>query len=72
MTWKKKYRLVGITPGPLVTRQFGELNFANDNLPIEKLDKLYESGCRFLAKVEQKPAKKGFNLNKEEDARESG
>jgi hypothetical protein len=56
MSWKRKYRLVGVEPGPIVTRQFGELNFADENLSVEKLDKLYEAGFRFLDKV-QKPAK---------------
>jgi hypothetical protein len=59
MGWKKKYKLVGLQPGVVVTRQFGEIDFSKQELDIAKLDKLYQSGFPFLEKIKPATIDKG-------------
>ncbi len=52
--WTEKYKVIGVKPGKVITRKFGTLDFSKDNIPVEKCDKLYESGFPYLEKIEKK------------------
>jgi hypothetical protein len=54
MSWKDQYRVVGIVPGKVITRQCGEIDFSSDKIPVEIIEKLYKSGCRYLKPIRKK------------------
>lgn len=54
--WKSKYKVVGVKPGKIRTKKFGDLDFSKDNIPVEKCDKLYESGFPYLEPIKKTTA----------------
>ncbi|TLX73712.1 hypothetical protein E9993_14740 [Labilibacter sediminis] len=48
MGWKTKFKLVGVKPGKIMTRQFGVLDFSRDDVPVEKCDRLVKDGFPYL------------------------
>ena len=46
--WERYFKLCNIKPGKVVIHKFGLINFADPNIPPEKVLKIYKSGCRFL------------------------
>jgi len=54
MSWRKKYRVIKVVPGPVVTQQFGKIDLSSDKLDVKMLDILYEAGCPYLEKIERK------------------
>jgi len=59
MGWQKRFKVVGVVPGKIFTRQFGELDLSNPNIPVEKIERLVADGCRFVELIpdESKPNK---------------
>ena len=59
MGWKDKYQVVGIVPGRVITKANGEVNLADEDLPVELIDGVFASGSAYLKlKPTPKPAKK--------------
>lgn len=54
MSWKDSYKVVGIVPGKVITRQCGPVDFSKDDIPIEIIEKLYKSGSRYLKPIRKK------------------
>ena len=54
MGWRKKYRVVKVVPGPVVTRKHGKVDLSSDKLDLKMLDELYTSGFPSLEKIERK------------------
>jgi hypothetical protein len=52
--WKDQYKVVGIIPGKVVTRQFGTIDFGSDDIPLEKIEKLYKDGFPYLKPIRKK------------------
>lgn len=46
--WKSYFKFVKLKPGRVVTAQFGEIDFSADNIGIEIIQALYESGFPYL------------------------
>lgn len=62
--WKDNFKLIGIKPGKVITRQFGELDFSRDDLPEEQLEELCKSGFPYLKPIRKKQPKKSENEGK--------
>ncbi|MFA5816852.1 MAG: hypothetical protein WC865_14665 [Bacteroidales bacterium] len=48
MTWKDYFTLIKVQPGRIVTPRFGTLDFADPNLPVEKVQALFEDDFPYL------------------------
>ena len=46
--WKTYFKFVKLEPGRVVTALFGELDFSADDIGIEIIKALYESGFPYL------------------------
>jgi hypothetical protein len=46
--WKTYFKFVKLEPGRVVTAMFGELDFSADDIGIEIIKALYESGFPYL------------------------
>ena len=46
--WKSYFKFVKLEPGRVVTALFGELDFSADDIGIEIIQALYESGFPYL------------------------
>ena len=46
--WKRYFKFIKLRPGRVVTALLGELDFSQDNIPIEKIKALYESDFPYL------------------------
>jgi hypothetical protein len=49
--WTDKYKVVGIVPGRVIIPKFGVVDFSDEKLPIELMDKLYKAGCSHLKPI---------------------
>lgn len=58
MSWKEKFRLVGIKPGVVIFPTYGHVDFARDDLDEGLVDKIYSSGCPYLRKKRKKKTDK--------------
>jgi len=58
MSWKEHYKVVGIVPGKVITRQAGPIDFSRDDIPLATIEKLYQSGCRYLKPIRKKHTSK--------------
>lgn len=58
MSWKDQYRVVGVKPGRIITRQYGEMDFTHDDIPCEKCERLVKEGFPYLERI---PKPKGNN-----------
>lgn len=47
--WKKYFTFVKLKPGRVVTTLFGEIDFSRDDIPLEKVQKLFENDFPYLA-----------------------
>ncbi|TSA37098.1 MAG: hypothetical protein D4R64_06180 [Porphyromonadaceae bacterium] len=48
MTWKDYFTLIKVQPGRIVTPRFGTLDFSDPNLPVEKVQALFEDDFPYL------------------------
>ncbi|MFA5815888.1 MAG: hypothetical protein WC865_09750 [Bacteroidales bacterium] len=48
MTWKDYFTLIKVQPGRIVTPRFGTLDFSDPNLPVDKLQALFEDDFPYL------------------------
>lgn len=48
MIWTDYFTLIKVLPGRIVTPRFGSLDFADPNLPVDKVKALYEEGFPYL------------------------
>ena len=48
MIWTDYFTLIKVQPGRIVTPRFGTLDFSNPNLPVEKLQALFEDDFPYL------------------------
>jgi hypothetical protein len=55
--WKDKYKVVGVKPGKIHTKQFGQLDFSRDDIPVKTCDKLVEDNFPYLKPIKQSPKK---------------
>ena len=46
--WKRYFKFIKLQPGRVITALFGELDFSQDNIPVEKIQALYESDFPYL------------------------
>ena len=46
--WKKYFKFIKLQPGRVITPLFGELDFSQDNIPVEKIRELYENDFPYL------------------------
>ncbi len=46
--WKRYFNFIKLQPGRVITALFGELDFSQDNIPVEKIQALYESDFPYL------------------------
>jgi hypothetical protein len=51
--WKTYFKFVKLEPGRVVTALFGELDFSADDIGIEIIKALYESGFPYLEITEE-------------------
>ena len=51
--WKRYFKFIKLKPGKVVTAKFGELDFSADNIGIEIIKALYESGFPYLQITEE-------------------
>ena len=51
--WKTYFNFVKLEPGRVVTALFGELDFSADDIGIEIIQALYESGFPYLEITEE-------------------
>jgi hypothetical protein len=51
--WKSYFNFVKLEPGRVVTALFGELDFSADDIGIEIIQALYESGFPYLEITEE-------------------
>lgn len=58
MAWSDKYKLVGIVPGVVVTRQFGSIDFRRNDIPEEVCDALVKQKFPYLVPLPPKKAVK--------------
>lgn len=59
MSWKNKYKVVGVKPGPVVTPRHGRIDLRRDDLPLKTMDELYKDKVPYLEKIhETKPETK--------------
>ena len=54
--WKTYFKFVKLEPGRVVTALFGELDFSVDDIGIEIIQTLYESGFPYLEITEERKA----------------
>ena len=48
MIWTDYFTLIKVLPGRIVTPRFGTLDFSDPNLPVEKLQALFEDDFLYL------------------------
>ena len=48
MIWTDYFTLIKVLPGRIVTPRFGTLDFSDPNLPVEKLQALFEDDFPYL------------------------
>ncbi|MFA5816207.1 MAG: hypothetical protein WC865_11355 [Bacteroidales bacterium] len=48
MIWTDYFTLIKVLPGRIVTPRFGTLDFSDANLPVEKLQALFEDDFPYL------------------------
>lgn len=60
MAWTDRYRLKGIVPGVVVTKQFGSIDFSRNDVPEDVCDKLVKSNFPYLELLPPKKAVKAF------------
>lgn len=48
--WSEKYKIVGITPGPVYINNYGTVDFSDPLLPIDLVDDIFDAGCIYLRK----------------------
>lgn len=65
-SWINKFEVVGIIPGKILFHGM-ILDLSDEKLPLEKVQKLYDSGCKYLKlKEDTKPDKnKGEKISEE-------
>jgi len=51
--WKRYFKFIKLKPGKVVTAQFGQIDFSADNIGIEIIKALYESGFPYLEITEE-------------------
>ena len=51
--WKRYFKFIKLKPGKVVTAQFGQIDFSADNIGIEIIKALYESGFPYLQITEE-------------------
>jgi hypothetical protein len=47
--WQEYFKVIKLKPGRVVTALFGELDFRNPDLPLHKIQELYENDFPYLA-----------------------
>jgi hypothetical protein len=62
--WKTYFKFVKLKPGRVVTALFGELDFSADDIGIEIIQALYESGFTYLEITEEGKAEM-FGVDKD-------
>ncbi len=53
--WNDFFSVEHVKPGPVFHPATGKIDLSNENIPVEKVKKLYDTGCSFV-----KPTKKGL------------
>lgn len=48
MSWKTKYKVVRIVPGPIVAPWGEKIDLTNPNIPEDKIERLIKEGCPYL------------------------
>ena len=48
MIWTDYFTLIKVLPGRIVTPRFGTLDFSDPNLPVDKLQALFEDDFPYL------------------------
>jgi hypothetical protein len=51
--WKLYFNFIKLKPGKVVTAQFGEIDFSADDIGIEIIKALYETGLPYLEITEK-------------------
>lgn len=51
--WTEYFKLKGLKPGRVITALFGEVDFARPDLPLEKVQSLYENDFPYLEPTEK-------------------
>lgn len=46
--WKSYFSFIKLKPGKVITTLFGELDFSRDDIPLSKIQKLYENYFPYL------------------------
>ena len=48
MIWPDCFKLIKVLPGRIVTPRFGTLDFSDPNLPVEKVQAMFEDDFPYL------------------------
>lgn len=51
MSWRHKYKVVGVKPGPIVTKKYGTIDLSRDDIPIKVLDSLHAEKFPYIEKI---------------------
>lgn len=46
--WKNYFSFIKLKPGKVITTLFGELDFSRDDIPLSKIQQLYENDFPYL------------------------
>jgi hypothetical protein len=65
--WKSYFKFVKLEPGRVVTALFGELDFSADDIGIEIIKALYESGFPYLEITEEGKAEMYDSISESEE-----
>jgi hypothetical protein len=50
--WTNKYQVVGIKPGKVYIPGLGILDLSSEKLPLDRVQKAYDKGCKYLIPIE--------------------
>lgn len=64
MSWKEKYKIVGIRPGPVIVHGLGRIDFSREDLPEAIIEQAISKGCPYIKRVD--PVKKAQQPSGEE------
>jgi len=48
MKWQECFKVIRLKPGRVITPLFGELDLSNPNIPLEKIQALFEADAYYL------------------------
>lgn len=51
MSWKNKYKVIGVKPGKVITPKHGTIDLSREDIPLETLDQLNAEGFPYIERI---------------------